>query len=76
VQPALGLRMVAEQVQGEGERGRRGLVASEQEDQDLIPDLLVVEPVAGLGVPGVQEQRDEILHHRRSLPSRPGRSGR
>jgi hypothetical protein len=50
----LDVGMVAEQVQGEGERGRGGLVPGEQEQQHLITDLAVGEALAGVGVAGRQ----------------------
>jgi hypothetical protein len=53
--------MAAEEVEREGQRGRRGLVPGEQEDQRLVADLLDVHRLAALGIAGSQQPREEIL---------------
>src|SRR5262249_20174571 len=48
--PLLEVRVVAEQVQREGQGGRGGLVPGEQEDQYLVADLRRRQGLAGLRV--------------------------
>src|SRR5215218_5987107 len=59
VRPLLHLRVVAEQVQRERQRDRRRVVAGEQEDQDLVADLGVLEPL--VAVARGDQQADQVV---------------
>ncbi len=63
----LDLGMAAEQVQGEGQRRGRRLVAGQQEDEHLVADLGVGEP--GVAVAGGQQAAQEV--RATGLASRP-----
>ena len=54
-------RVAAEEVERERERGRRGLMTGEQEDQRLVAHLLDVHRRAGVRITGAQQPREEIL---------------
>jgi hypothetical protein len=57
----LQLRQGTELVEGEGERGARRVVAREQEDERLLEDLLLVEPLPRLGVLCLLQTGDEVV---------------
>ncbi len=56
VQRCRDLRMRAEQMKCPGQRVGRGFVTGQHDGQDLIADLGVVHPVAGLRIAGRQQQ--------------------
>ena len=60
VDPALHVGVVAKQVQRERQRRGGRLVPGQQEDEGLVPDLVVAEPLPRLGVAGADEQAHEV----------------
>ena len=55
------LRVLQQQVQGEGQEPARGLVTRDQEGHHLVADVLVREPLAGLRVAPLQHQVEEVV---------------
>src|SRR4051812_45091108 len=53
--------VAGEEVEREGQRGGRGLMAGEQEDQRLVAHLLDVHPRAAVGMARLQQPREEIV---------------